>query len=648
MSLNPTPRTAPDPTRRLPARGHRRMRHPLLPVLALLAALPAAAALDPDASIDDHSVNQPTGWWTFTNLSPTQLAKEVRTRQARVAELEVHGVASNGEPRFTARLLPNQGAYAIAGANWTWDKTAAELQTFLAAQNGRPIEIERYDRGGGNFRYAAVYVPDSGATARQWSWVLNATASQVQAQVDQGMRPIDLDGRGNAGARRYDAVFVANTGADHKSFDWAPDLSRAQLDARLASWGGRPVKIERFGDGRYALVQVANGGSDASAWWRVHGFASLADVNRYAMQTGSRPIDLLRYSSGASPRYDALMIDNANAETRRIRGLFSAFFDAAGNPVGRFSSYFKRVDGEVLIDLNGAGTGETASTLKVLHLLHALRQVHAGDALGSAFRYYDYGPSPTGQPKDACPDPAYEHPGWARETTLETGLDWMMSNSDNRTTRGVVLRYGGSYDPLNATAAAAGMVSTVLRHDIGCTYWDFAQEILDPAGKRNDTSAADLARLYENVHAGRVLPKGSLAYGRFFQLANPSVGSGTLYTIVEQEAQALGKGAIVPQFVDQMRRWGKTGSYGACLPAASDPAECGQAIIVRGSAGLVALPIRGGPYISHRYYAYGSMISDIPVESGIGGPDVDRYQDAYDEVKKEMFRAAIRSALQTW
>jgi hypothetical protein len=61
--------------------------------LAMAAALPARAALDADASTDDHSVNRSTAWWTLTSQSPTQLAGQQRTLRARVVELEVHAVA---------------------------------------------------------------------------------------------------------------------------------------------------------------------------------------------------------------------------------------------------------------------------------------------------------------------------------------------------------------------------------------------------------------------------------------------------------------------------------------------------------------------------------------------------------------------------
>jgi hypothetical protein len=77
-------------------------------------------------------------------------------------------------------------------------------------------------------------------------------------------------------------------------------------------------------------------------------------------------------------------------------------------------------------------------------------RVIGNTTLGSAFTYYEYSASAG---KDACPDPILESDANRRTNyNFERGLDEMMSISDNRTTRGVVLRYGMS--AINATGSA--------------------------------------------------------------------------------------------------------------------------------------------------------------------------------------------------
>lgn len=615
----------------------------------LLAALPAAqAAMDPNASTDDHSVNVPTGWWTYQNQTPSQLSTKLSELGARVVDIEVTSVSS-GVPRMAVRLVANSGAYAVPGATFTWDKTQAQLESLLTSASGRLIELERYEASRGNVRYAAVYVPNTGATARAWGWLPGRTKSEIQSWASaNNQRIIDLDSYGSGSSRRWNAVLVANTGNDYKRFDWDVNQTLSQVTARLASFQGRLVKIERQSDGKYSFVQVDNTGSNGSAWWHGYGFGSLTDVNNFAAQMGGRPVDIVPYTSGGKTVYDAVVIDNANAATRAVRGkFFEEFLDANGWPVGIFEAYLKRIDtNETVVNLNASRRAETASALKALHLLHAMKRVNVGDPLNSVFTYYNY---PTdGAADDACPDPAYENFNNDVVTTLETGLDMMMESSDNRTTRGVVIRYGG-FSPLNSTAVAAGLSNTVLRHNIGCAYWDVANQEYRPDTLRNDTTAADLAKLWMGVQTGTLLPMSSRGRTEFLESGNPRVGANeSLQAIINQEAAALGiSSSEALRFGSRVKTWGKSGGYGTCRPAAHDAAVCGQMVSVSSSAGLLALPNSGGDVYALRYYGYGSLMSDVPVTSWSGG-QAQAYEDAWRRAHYEMFRSAIRTALLDW
>ncbi len=615
----------------------------------LLAALPAAhAAMDTNANTDDHSINVPTGWWTYQNLTPSQLSTKLGELGARVVDIEVTSVSS-GVPKLTVRLVANSGAYAIPGAVFTWDKTQSQLESLLTSANGRLIELERYDAGNGSIRYAAVYVPNTGATARAWGWLPGRTKSEIQSWASaNNQRIIDLDSYGSGSSRRWNAVLVANTGADNKRWDWDVNQTLSQVTARLGSFQGRLVKIERQSDGKYSFVQVDNTGGNGSAWWHGYGFGSLGDVNNFAAQMGGRPVDIVPYNVSGKTYYDAVVIDNANAATRAVRGkFFEEFLDANGWPVGIFEAYLKRIDtNETVVNLNASRRAETASALKALHLLHAMKRVNAGESLSSNFTYYNY---PTdGAPKDACPDPAFENGSNDVVTTFETGLDMMMNDSDNRTTRGVVLRYGG-FSPLNSTAAAAGLTNTVLRHNIGCAYWDVAADEYRPDTLRNDTTAADLAKLWMGVQTGTLLPTSSRGRSEFLESGNPRVGANdNLQAIINQEAAALG---ISPsealRFGGRVKTWGKSGGYGTCLPAANDAAQCGQMVSIASSAGLLALPNSGGDFYALRYYGYGSLMSDVPVTSWTGS-QAQAYENAWRAAHYEMFRSAIRTALLDW
>jgi beta-lactamase class A len=628
-----------------------------LSLACLVGAAPAMAALDANALTTDHSVNVPTGWYLYNNVTAAQVNSYASANGARLTEVVVDSV-SGGVPRFSVRMVRNSGAYATAGWWWYYGLTFSQVGSYLSANSARLIDMEPYDAGGGAIRYAVVMVPNTGASARAWSYLSGVTQPQISTHIaSSGHRIVDVDSYYTGGVKRYSMIAVANTGADAKAWQWWVNQSTASVAARVSAFSGRIVKLDRQPDGTYNFVQVRNTGTDNSAWWYQYGFSSGTALINYANQVAARPVDITSYiNSSGQRRYDAAFIDNANASTRRMRSVHSAFFDSNGNPsIGIFESYLKQVGGSVKVNLNSSRRAETASSLKSLHLLHSMRRVAAGtDTLASAFTYYDYISGTLTQRKNACPNPALETPANARvDYNFETGLDQMMVISDNRTTRGTVIRYGG-FAPFNATAAAVGLTGTTLRHNIGCAYRNLTTGDYEPTTRRNDTTASDLARIYEGVWNSTLLSNANNARTEFLESAKLSDGAGSLQTIINQEAAKLGKTPTqASQFGALIQRWGKGGSYGTCLPNASG--DCGQRVIIRSGTGLIRLPIKVSGVTQYRTYSFGRLISDVkvPCWEDTSTPTVDcpadtNYTAAYNNAANELYRDEIRLALMTW
>lgn len=614
-------------------------------LIAGLLGASAHAALDATALTDDHSVNVPTPWWAYDNLTPQQLSDKLAEHDARIAGFEVAAVTSAGEPRFTVRLVQNSGAYAVPGWGWYYDQTPEQITALINANSARLIELERYDRGGGQIRYAAVLVSNTGAARRNWTYLLGVTSTQIREHIQSTVwRPIDLDAYGRDAGRRYNAVFVHNSGDDYKAFEWGVDKTWAQVQAQIDGFQGRLTKLGRQNNGNYVFVQVKNTGANASLVSIRHWFGSVDAMEDYARQLGTRPINFYRWRNGNHLGYSAVLIDNANADERRLRSRMASFWNPGdGKPRGIYSAYLKQVAGPVRINFNAQRRAETASALKVLHLLHALRQVQNNmDALDSNnFRYYDYWDGSDHEPKDRCPSSASEGNNY-QTSTVEWGLDRMMDDSDNRTTRGVVLRYGG-FAPINATAAWAGLAGTTLRHNIGCAYFDPIYSHYAPASLRNETTAADLASIYEGAWRSQLLTAENGARREFLESVSAGQGvGGRLLAIILQEAEAMGRSSMAMPFAALVKRWGKGGSYSTCVGAPADDTQCGEAVEVRASAGLIELPVMNGGYLGARRYAYGSLASDVPSAWS------NSVLDDYSKARYEMFRTVIREALATW
>lgn len=631
----------------------RLLRRVALAAVVSTFTLNAWAALDTSARTTDHSVNVPTGWLIYNNVTSSQVSSYLSANSARLTQIEVDSYVS-GTPRFSVRMVPNSGVYAVPGWWWYHGLTFAQVGSFLSSNNARLIDLEPYDIGGGVIRYAAVMVSNTGTTARAWSYLSGATSAQVTTHLSSsGHRLVDLDSYYIGTLKRYSVVAVANTGTDAKSWQWWLNQTPASVASRVNSFGGRIVKLDRQKDGTYNFIQVSNAGTNNSAWWYQYGFTSGTALINYANQVAARPVNITSYlNTSGLRRYDAVFIDNANASTRRMRGILGAtFLDGNGNPTrGIFESYLKLVGGTVKVDLNSRRRAETASSLKSLHLLTSMRRVAAGtDTLASAFNYYDYVSGTLTQRKNACPKPSLETAVNRRtDYNFEKGLDEMMRISDNRTTRGTVIRYGG-FAPFNATAAAVGLTGTTLRHNIGCAYRNPETGVISPSTLRNDTTAADLARIYEGVWNSTLLSNANSARTEFLESTLLAAGaSGPLQTIINQEATKLGKLAIASQFGSLIRRWGKGGSYGTYL---NDT----QAVIIRSGTGLIRLPIKVAGVVNYRTYSFARLVSDVPVTcfedfdtATVTCPSDTNYTNAYNNAANELYRDEIRSALLTW
>lgn len=618
--------------------------------------LVSTQALDTSSLTTDQNINVPTGWWVYSGQTTTQITSLLNANGARVTELQFESISS-GVPRFTVRMVRNSGAYAATGGWWWYvGLTGAEISTKINQHGGRLIDIEPYDIGGGNIRYAIVMVSNASTAGRVWKWLYGATPTSISSALGTGFRLVDLDSYDTSAGRRYTAVMVANTGVDAETWEYWYSQSLTSLRSRVSTFGGRVIKLDRNSDGTYNFIQLKNTSTNASAWWHFYGFSTLSGAVNYANQLAARPVAITTYMTSLGRRWDVALIDNANAATRRMRGVYSKdFVDANGVPNrGIFAAYLKQVSGPVIVDLNSRRQAETASSLKSLHLLHAMKQVQLGNTtLGSPFVYYDYPDGSSGALKDRCPNPIYEGTANRRTSTFEFGLDEMMRISDNRTTRGVVLRYG--MPAINATGTAAGLTGTQLRHNIGCAYRNVSTNRYEPATLRNNTTAYDLSRIYETVWAGTSLTDTNLAKTEFLESTRLGDGaSAALQSIINAEAAALGKtSSVASSFGSQIRNWGKGGSYGTCLPDSSG--GCGTQVIVRSSTGLIGLPIKVSGVTQYRTFAFAHFISDVPTgcwenfdTTTVECAADTRYTNAFGAARPELFREAIRSALQTW
>jgi hypothetical protein len=592
-----------------------------LAMLHLGSVVPAVA--DATAVINDRSVTVPTAWWLYTGVDAAFLTNKIQQDGARITDLEVQ---STSPYRFTAALVKNAGAYAVPAWWWYFGLTAAQVTDRLNANQARLIDLEPYVTSSG-VRFAAVMVSNTGSFARAWWWYQGVSAAFLSQKLTENQaRLIDLDSYVVNGTRVFSGVMIRNTGADAKQWWWYVNVPPGFVSAKLIENRARLVDYERRPDGKLDVVMHRREGE---YWWWYYGLPSAQAVVDKALQKGARVIDIERYTDGGQTRFAAILLDNSNAETRRLWAIMDP-----GLSAGRFGIYLKQVGGGVKVDLQGGTIFEPASAIKVLHHAHAMRRVQVGlDSLSSNFVYFVKPDDPNN--KDICPLDAPEVDANKRTTTLQDGLAKTMQNSDNRTTRGLQLRYGQA--ALNARADSLGMSNTELRQVLGCGFRN---------NLRNDLTLVDVGKLYEAVANGSLLTGSSRTTFYNIMLGGGIGSSSALATIVRQEATALGKSAAAANaFIAQMDSRFKGGSYDICITS------CNPYFYYRSNAGRMTLPFKSGTgAIVPVHYVFGQWANDlsIPCGPGVNCSTKVAADNALGNAGNELFRKEIRQALQTW
>lgn len=188
---------------------------------------------------------------------------------------------------------------------------------------------------------------------------------------------------------------------------------------------------------------------------------------------------------GAAPSCDV----RCRSESDRLVGLLDPIVTG-----GEFGFTLRQLGGLPLADHNSTAEFYPASSIKVVHLVHALRVANDGELdalLATEVRVYS----------DSCLGQ-----GAHRLESLEVLLRSMMRDSSNVATNAIQDHFGVS--ALTETIAVAGMGDTHLYHRFGCG---------GPANTpANTTTAADLAALYEAVAASNLI--GDAGRNFFFRV----------------------------------------------------------------------------------------------------------------------------------
>jgi hypothetical protein len=212
------------------------------------------------ASSADAFNTTPTAWEWHTGVDGAFLGSRADAGN-RIVDLEVE---SSFPLRFTAALVQNSGTYAKEWY-WNYDQTFQGIGAIADANNRRITDIEVYPIGPGQFRYAALMVPNTGAENKDWWWGSGASSGDIQAQLTQhNARLVDLEGYDDLGTRRYAYVMISNTGTDARGWWYYYGQTPSQIGSLIDANNARLVDIEPVDPGHFDIIMEAG---QAQRWY---------------------------------------------------------------------------------------------------------------------------------------------------------------------------------------------------------------------------------------------------------------------------------------------------------------------------------------------------------------------------------------------
>ena len=599
-------------------RSHRPLRRAAIGgLLALLVSVLTTIPLAPQATAaagpgDDRQLQVPTGWWTYYGQSASALSAKLSANHARLTDLQVQSVNSDGVPTFTAVMVSNSGSYS-SGWWWYYGQTAPQVNSQLSSHTARPISIEGYNTPSG-IRFAVLMVDNSGAKYKQWSWWYGTTAF-IGGKVTASNRLMSFSRI--QGSSYYVGVFTSNTGTNNTGWWWYYGVSTSQISTFLNNKHARLIDLDRNDDnGTYNVVMYAN---PSTRWYWYYGQNLTTAVAR-ANQQGERIINATPYYVGNTLYFAVVSTNNLNSLSGKLRAIVAPKIDS-----GSYGFYLKRVGGSTLASLQAGLRYEPASALKVLYHAKSIHEQALGNTTDSTVITYHYDPA---NPSSGgiCPDSYLS----TKTTNLKNADQQMMWVSDNRMTRGILERYGKP--AMLSYASSLGLTSTSINHNIGCP----------TASTHNLTTLVDLGRIYEGFQNGKVTSSAtwkSQFRSRMLNQSNYGGFNSLICPIVKQEASSLGMtSTVASSFCTKMTFIAKGGdyAYGGSLPRLES----------HGDVWLAGLPAKtSSGVLAVRYFILGEFVDNVNIGSASESTAMNA---ARSKVKQEALRPQIRAALQTW
>jgi hypothetical protein len=521
----------------------------------------------------ERVVSTPTAWWFYYGATGAQISSYVSANSARIVDLQVESVGSDGTPYFTVSMVQNSGPAYGKGWWWYYGETGAQVSALLSQNNARIISISPY-QSGSQLLFAVVMVPNTGADAKGWWWyygsgegVTNAIAALPSPRV------VEVENYTFNGNKGYVAVAISNTGTDAAAWWWYLNIG---LGTVISNTSAEKSQLVSFAPDGLNFDSVAQG-TNTAEWWYYAGVSPKL-LGEYLGDTGSRLTELR--SPNGNQTFDALMINNSNALTTQLGNELRA---PAKGWIG-----FKLLDGTTGSVLGGLNTGrlyEPASSIKIYIATYAMKQVELGNVtLQTQVPHFDA--------NNFCKSQKIG------TETLQTAITQMMENSDNARAD-ALMSYFGNHN-ITAFAHQLGLSNTAVIGYVDCPV------------PLNHTTLDDETQLYYLLIHAKVLTGAdvtklfSMMAGKNYDFSHMYAGITTLVT--KYAAQYGLSAAQIASYENGIRLSQKSGGY--WWPGGKVVPNGEVAYRSNGNDGYVQLPLCVGTKVENKSYLFGMFYEE--------------------------------------
>ena len=279
----------------------------------LCVSMIGLASAPPAWGADDNENSTPTAWWFYSGQTATQVSNTITKYNARIINIKAD-VSTN---TYTVTYVKNTGTYAKA---WWWYAgiDASTLAQNLTANNGRLISLQAYDTGGGNIRFAVAMVANTGADAKAWWYYYGVTPTDIgNLTAANNARLTNLESYVSNGQTHYAVIMIANTGTDAKGWWWYYNASTQTIGNSVSSNNARLLDLTSAGSGNFNAV-LESCATGCPGWWWYYGINSYGVLDK-AQNTGARVLTADEYPgscAGSSDCFGTVMIGNVPSDIK--------------------------------------------------------------------------------------------------------------------------------------------------------------------------------------------------------------------------------------------------------------------------------------------------------------------------------------------